>query len=253
MGWSTGRFSPCVSHRPPWRSAFATSGGGSVVLVDDLDALITRCVDPRPRVRIDIIDVGLDCAYAVIDVAAAGREQSQQVPHAKVPPQDEDWIASLLAANEQARTWGQLDYDLYLLSTEWLERREGLIKARGGACEACGRAARPFNVHHRRYPMVLGTEPDEDLVVLCVACHEALTLEEKLEWSAFYPHRRRTRAVRTDDFMSQMRAGTWIARRWLDAPAIDPVAREVLSGAELGNEPWSVVARVSCCRATDRT
>jgi HNH endonuclease len=52
-------------------------------------------------------------------------------------------------------------------------RRRALIAARGGACEVCGAsAAKPvLQVHHRLAVLQGGDDREENLQVLCFACH----------------------------------------------------------------------------------
>ena len=55
-------------------------------------------------------------------------------------------------------------------------RRRALIAARGGACELCGASAgnRALEVHHRLAVLQGGDDREENLQVLCFACHHRL-------------------------------------------------------------------------------
>lgn len=55
-------------------------------------------------------------------------------------------------------------------------RRRALIAARGGACEVCGASdgERILQVHHRLAVLQGGDDRDENLQVLCFACHHQL-------------------------------------------------------------------------------
>ncbi len=55
-------------------------------------------------------------------------------------------------------------------------RRRALIAARGGACELCGvsGAERVLQVHHRLGVLQGGDDREENLQVLCFACHHHL-------------------------------------------------------------------------------
>jgi len=55
-------------------------------------------------------------------------------------------------------------------------RRKALIAARGGACELCGATAgvRTLEVHHRLAVLRGGDDREENLLVLCYACHHVL-------------------------------------------------------------------------------
>lgn len=64
------------------------------------------------------------------------------------------------------------NYAEYLRSPRWAELRDAALRRDGYSCRTCP-AAPParLQVHHRRYPEVLGTETIEDLTTLCFACH----------------------------------------------------------------------------------
>ncbi|HYU63975.1 MAG TPA: HNH endonuclease [Verrucomicrobiae bacterium] len=55
-------------------------------------------------------------------------------------------------------------------------RRRALIAARGGACEVCGATAadRVLEVHHRMPVLQGGGDGEDNLQVLCFACHHHL-------------------------------------------------------------------------------
>ncbi len=63
------------------------------------------------------------------------------------------------------------EYDAYLHSSVWQEKREKALTRDGHRCRLCNSSNR-LNVHHRCYPKILGTEPLEDLITLCMKCHE---------------------------------------------------------------------------------
>ncbi len=62
-------------------------------------------------------------------------------------------------------------YRDYLRSAVWRSKRRRALSRAGGACQVCNRRAR-LEVHHREYPARWGDEPDDDLTVLCSACHD---------------------------------------------------------------------------------
>lgn len=78
------------------------------------------------------------------------------------------WLERILAGLLRRR-WR--NYDAYLRSKVWQSKRRRAIRRAGGACQVCN-ARRPLQVHHREYPDRWGNEPDDDLVVLCAACHQ---------------------------------------------------------------------------------
>jgi 5-methylcytosine-specific restriction endonuclease McrA len=58
----------------------------------------------------------------------------------------------------------------YLRTPEWAALRETVMARAAGRCEHCGWPA--VNVHHPRYPRVLGTESAASLVAVCRRCHD---------------------------------------------------------------------------------
>ena len=62
------------------------------------------------------------------------------------------------------------DYNAYLQSEHWQQKRTRILQKRGKRCEVCGIQHR-LQVHHLTYAR-LGNELDSDLKVLCWACHE---------------------------------------------------------------------------------
>jgi hypothetical protein len=62
-----------------------------------------------------------------------------------------------------------VDYQEYLESDWWKERRLRTLKLDRYRCRLCG-SAENLNVHHRSYEN-LGAEPDCDVITLCRDCH----------------------------------------------------------------------------------
>ena len=69
-------------------------------------------------------------------------------------------------------------YEAYINSAKWRRRRQRAIERAGYRCEKCGVSAQEerLEVHHLTYER-LGSERDEDLSVLCHACHAKADLE----------------------------------------------------------------------------
>jgi 5-methylcytosine-specific restriction endonuclease McrA len=69
-------------------------------------------------------------------------------------------------------------YEAYINSAEWRRRRRRAIERAGYHCEKCGVSAQEerLEVHHLTYERI-GHERDEDLSVLCHACHAKADLE----------------------------------------------------------------------------
>ena len=66
--------------------------------------------------------------------------------------------------------WGSSEYQEYLKSEKWLQKRVAVMRRANGVCEGCG-MAEPTVVHHHHYHNIY----DEwlwDLVALCRPCHD---------------------------------------------------------------------------------
>jgi hypothetical protein len=61
------------------------------------------------------------------------------------------------------------DYENYILSDEWREKRKNRIKIDGGKCQSCGGPAQ--QVHHLTYAR-FKNEVMDDLISLCMNCHD---------------------------------------------------------------------------------
>lgn len=70
------------------------------------------------------------------------------------------------------RQWWK-DYNAYLESSKWKQKRASVLKRAGGRCEACGKN-KATEVHHRTYDH-LYNEPLFDLFAICRSCHEDIT------------------------------------------------------------------------------
>lgn len=70
-----------------------------------------------------------------------------------------------------------LDYQRYLASREWAQRREAVRERSGGRCERCLTNTMQA-VHHLTYAN-LGNEPLTDLVAICNPCHEYLSAKRQ--------------------------------------------------------------------------
>lgn len=69
-------------------------------------------------------------------------------------------------------------YQLYLLSPEWKQRRIGCYKRAGKHCEGCRRGNR-LSTHHLTYERIFN-EPLTDLMMLCERCHKFIEQQAKL-------------------------------------------------------------------------
>lgn len=64
----------------------------------------------------------------------------------------------------------EVSWSKYIKSPEWKRRADAKRRGAGHRCEYCNLAAKVLEVHHLTYER-LGYEEDDDLVVLCKACH----------------------------------------------------------------------------------
>lgn len=65
-------------------------------------------------------------------------------------------------------TW---EYDCYLKSELWAQKRTHMLELAGYECELCHASDCELHVHHLTYKHIFD-EPPEDLQVLCRLCHE---------------------------------------------------------------------------------
>jgi hypothetical protein len=64
----------------------------------------------------------------------------------------------------------QSDYESYLASDHWQQKRKQALARAHDCCQICN-SPEYLNVHHRTYER-LGNERPEDLTVLCRSCHQ---------------------------------------------------------------------------------
>ena len=84
-------------------------------------------------------------------------------------------IYSEQRAAQKARWW--VDYDQYLLSAAWEQRRARVLGRDNLVCQAC-LSARATQVHHLAYQH-LGNEPLFDSVAVCKPCHDTITAMDR--------------------------------------------------------------------------
>jgi len=78
--------------------------------------------------------------------------------------------ARLVRHGKRQKTEQRAEYQAYIQSPEWRERRTVAIQGAGGRCQLCNRSD-ALHVHHRTYKR-FGAEMEDDLTVLCKRCHE---------------------------------------------------------------------------------
>jgi hypothetical protein len=67
----------------------------------------------------------------------------------------------------------RLEYREYLNSPLWKEKRREALQHYGSSCQHCGSQGH-CEIHHKRYPRILGEESVHDLQPLCGKCHKML-------------------------------------------------------------------------------
>ena len=71
---------------------------------------------------------------------------------------------------------GYNDYSAYLSGDHWQIIRDRLIAVRGARCEICDATDEPLNRTYERF----GRELDDDLILLCLACHDGVHHRESV-------------------------------------------------------------------------
>ena len=64
----------------------------------------------------------------------------------------------------------QYQYQQYLRSYTWKEKRYAVYRRAGYMCEACGKGL-AIAIHHLKYPKRWGDEPLDWLQAVCKPCH----------------------------------------------------------------------------------
>lgn len=80
-------------------------------------------------------------------------------------------INRLKYGKNSGKNMSRAEYQLYLKSGKWKKKREEVFRYYGKQCVLCG-SEENIIVHHRRYDNVTH-EPLQDLVPLCIRCHNA--------------------------------------------------------------------------------
>ena len=66
------------------------------------------------------------------------------------------------------------EYEAYLHSKQWKQKRQEIAERRNFTCEICGqKTLNNFHIHHKTY-IHFGAERDNELKFLCENCHENL-------------------------------------------------------------------------------
>lgn len=146
-----------------WRSAPHEYGPGKIhALKDDADE--TRCGKDWPSIPGLLIDGDIEDITCQLCARSLVAEEQQREREAR-------WHAERAERVERDAQWWR-DYDAYLQSPEWAERRRRVLRRAGGICEGC-LTNRATQVHHLTYARVRA-EMLFDLVAICGDCHERI-------------------------------------------------------------------------------
>jgi 5-methylcytosine-specific restriction endonuclease McrA len=165
-------------------------------LTSDLDPLHAPCSHTRKELRqkrnrggaIQYIDQCLQCGTSV----GLFRKHSPELIN--VPTWDEKLEPNYTAAKQSERAaiiqkhvriqrnrsigfWKQ--YNEYLQSDEWVQRRAKVLERASGQCEGC-RTKRATQIHHLTYAHVF-KEFLFELVAICDDCHKTLHTDDDCE------------------------------------------------------------------------
>lgn len=71
-------------------------------------------------------------------------------------------------------------YRDYMESPQWQRFRDSMLERADNMCEGCGKRDETLQVHHITY-VRLGHENPDDVQVLCLSCHDAVTAMDRAE------------------------------------------------------------------------
>jgi hypothetical protein len=141
-------------------------GPGKIHIVDDVDSGRTMCGKWLKAVPGQLRKTGRATCKICLNAV-------ENRAHRKV--MDEEWRQaeerrSKERADQSRDWWAQ--YNAYLRSPEWKEKRGHVMRRSGGMCEGCG-ARRATQVHHLSYEHVC-EEFLWELRAVCDVCHDRI-------------------------------------------------------------------------------
>ena len=66
------------------------------------------------------------------------------------------------------------EYQNYLRSYQWNDKRNERLQIDGYKCAICGNSEQQLNVHHLTYKNIMQEDVENDLITLCRPCHTML-------------------------------------------------------------------------------
>lgn len=123
--------------------------------------------------RHELVFVILQTANGVVQIRQACRDCGwlDKHNHAFAQHPDRGRYPLLIRTDRDEYAPPRRDYQSYLQSESWIERREAAKARCGRRCQLCGATGCTLHVHHNTY-VRLGAELETDLTVLCSDCHE---------------------------------------------------------------------------------
>lgn len=145
-----------------------------------------RCTHENRELRIRVIADGRSAHYRQCIIcgnagnAVSAKTVQTELQGQKAPPFDNEldhrWRgrkhAEYLSTYKQIEPVLRAEYEAYLASELWAQRRSATIRAAKGVCQCCEHFP-ATQVHHITYERI-GNERASDLMAVCTFCHELL-------------------------------------------------------------------------------
>lgn len=80
------------------------------------------------------------------------------------------------------------EYEQYLRSSEWQQKRSQRLKIDNFRCQKCGSPI-DVQVHHLNYNSIFNEDVYRDLITLCKKCHQKVE-QDKTEWMTYQSEQR---------------------------------------------------------------
>lgn len=174
-----------IKHRL-WAADPHQWGPGKVHILDDTKSDRTYCGKRPSAFPGKTVEIGRSncqlCANAVVTRTERAREKRER-SEAKRAERDkrdrekkEQYEVQRLQRSiqrEAERIQRVQEYNSYLNSDKWRQKRAAVLRRAAGVCEGCGFAG-AVEVHHKTYEHIFD-EPLFDLVAICRKCHERVT------------------------------------------------------------------------------
>lgn len=131
-------------------------------------------ISPMAAIAIQIMQPSIDTGAERYADTVAKRKYATYVRECKkkklVPLLFEQWNENGNGGENEANDDKWIDYNAYILSDEWKQKREQRLAMDGNKCQVCG-AVDGLEVHHLTYRN-LGHEEMDELITLCRDCHK---------------------------------------------------------------------------------